>query len=139
MRFGVLFATSTFHTFPILNGKGLHHICLSTNQSQPQAGAAVCLVEVDLPFESIYIFTKLKFGDQVMIKNTLLALVLVGGLAATSYAFGAFSTTPKAPCVCCGDACTCLDCLCDEEGCACDIGGRCACDEGCSSSCCCSD
>jgi len=59
-----------------------------------------------------------------MIKNTLLAFVLVGGLAATSYAFGAFSTTPEPPCACCGDACTCVDCRCDEEGCACDTGGR---------------
>ena len=139
MRFNVLTATSTFYTFPIYNWEGIPNIRLSTNKSQPQTGVAVCLVEIDLPFESIYFFTKLKFGDQIMIKNTLLALVLVGGLAATSLAFGAFSTTPEAPCACCGDACTCLDCRCDEEGCACDTGGRCACDEGCSSSCCCSD
>ena len=72
-----------------------------------------------------------------MIKNILLAVVLVGGLAATSLAFGAFST-PQPPCSCCGDACTCVICLCDEQGCACDTGGRCACDESCGA-CCCSD
>ena len=54
MRFNVLTATSTFYTFPIYNWEGIPNIRLSTNKSQPQTGAAVCLVEIDLPFESIY-------------------------------------------------------------------------------------
>ena len=70
-----------------------------------------------------------------MIKSTLLALVLIGGLAATSFALGAFST-PESPCVCCGADCTCEDCVCDELGCACETGGPCACDTACRACCC---
>ena len=42
----------------------------------------------------------------------------------------------KTPCACCGEDCTCVDCQCDEKGCACDTGGKCACSEECTAACC---
>jgi len=47
-----------------------------------------------------------------------------------------FAGSNAAPCVCCGDGCTCTTCVCDAEKCACDVGGECACDTDCKAECC---
>lgn len=68
-----------------------------------------------------------------MFKKMFLAFVLSGVLAGSSLAFASL-TVSTAPCSCCGAACICEVCECDENGCACDIAGDCACDTDCCAS-----
>lgn len=62
------------------------------------------------------------------------ALIIASSLALASVFSG---NAANSPCSCCTD-CRCIDCACDELGCACDQGGDCHCDGNCraSSKCC---
>lgn len=73
-----------------------------------------------------------------MFRKVSAVLAAFALVAAIPFAIGASanSSTPSAPCVCCGDSCVCEQCVCDDAGCACDTGGLCACDSECSASCC---
>jgi len=58
----------------------------------------------------------------------IVVLVVVGVLPFTV----AYSTSNvSTPCLCCGEACACGACICDELGCACADGGECVCTSDC--------
>ena len=71
-----------------------------------------------------------------MFRKSLAWIAILGLLFATPYLFAALNgAANEAPCSCCGDACTCVNCVCDASGCACGDGGECFC-TGCAASCC---
>ena len=70
-----------------------------------------------------------------MLRRSFLASVFV--VLAAPFAMSAIPTL-SAACSCCNE-CRCVDCLCDELGCACDRGGDCCCESQCCAPNCCSD
>jgi hypothetical protein len=64
-------------------------------------------------------------------------------ILALAMAAGSFGLVPlfagggaSAPCSCC-EQCACDTCVCNEQGCACDTGGDCACSGSCCATACC--
>ena len=62
--------------------------------------------------------------------RTVVAVLVI--LLALPFAVRALSSPDvDAACSCCGSACVCGDCSCDELGCACAVGGKCVCTQEC--------
>lgn len=65
---------------------------------------------------------------------SVLSIGLLVGLAGLTGPSG--EEAGRAACVCCGEACQCRDCRCEENRCACLDGGDCQCDNQCCANCC---
>jgi hypothetical protein len=64
-----------------------------------------------------------------MFRKICAALAAIALIGALPFAVSALSTSDQvaACCACCGPACACSDCRCDELGCACAASGPCLC------------
>ena len=69
-----------------------------------------------------------------MLRAILASFALLTASSALALGSG-FNVSNAAPCACCQD-CKCESCACDALGCACDVGGPCACDSACCATCC---
>jgi hypothetical protein len=74
-----------------------------------------------------------------MLKKSFATASLAAILGLGTFVYANFGTAPNLEanraCVCCTD-CKCVNCTCDENGCACDQGGLCYCDAACCAGCC---
>jgi len=72
-----------------------------------------------------------------MFRKISAAIAVFALIGVLPYAFGAVSpASAESACVCCGDTCSCEQCVCSELDCACVDGGRSACTVGCCQDCC---